>query len=99
MEILLIKNAKYAFLLLFVSYERPCSAHVGNKRKYRGLLTGRDTILMDTFITHYHIDMKTHGMAFVEPVYGTCWSKSVTLIWQVHFNMVKANGTQLLQIF
>ena len=40
---------------------------------------------------HYEIDMLTHGTASVEPVGSTGWSKSVI------FNMVIANGTELVQ--
>ena len=33
---------------------------------------------------HSHVDMITHGMAIVEPVDGTCWSKLMTHSQQVN---------------
>ena len=41
---------------------------------------------------HYRIDMITHGTAFVEPVGGTGWSKSVTRSWQVNCQHGQSKG-------
>ena len=44
---------------------------------------------------HYHIDMKTQGMSFVEPFNSAGWNKSVTLRKQVNKGYAKLNVSTL----
>ena len=61
----------------------PCSAHVGDLGTDRSMLTENNAPLIrqtaKDFYMHYHMDVITHGMPYIEPVGSTGWSKMVTL--------------------